>query len=120
MVAFRSPFLGDRRALALTFLVALLLNGATWAFLRFRIPPTGELIPVHYTIYFGIDRLGSWISLFVLPLSGFVILIINAIGAVAVRKRDPFVGSLLIATALVMQVMVALAAVLLVAVNITP
>ena len=34
-------------------------------------------IPLHYNIYLGIDRFGLWYEVFILPVIGIVILVLN-------------------------------------------
>lgn len=56
---------------------SLILNIALWGFLAWQVKDFPELIPLHYNIYFGIDLLGPWYQIFLLPTIGLVIFIIN-------------------------------------------
>lgn len=42
-----------------------------------QVKPRTDPIPLHYTITFGIDRIGPWYSAFILPLSGTIMLLLN-------------------------------------------
>lgn len=55
----------------------LALNAAQWLFLFIQVKPHAEPIPLHYTITFGIDRIGQWYSAYMLPLSGTIMLGMN-------------------------------------------
>lgn len=57
--------------------VALASNLFIWAYLIWFIRPTEELLILHYTIHFGVDFLGRWLSVFVVPLVGLLFLLIN-------------------------------------------
>lgn len=48
-----------------------------WAFSAWRYAHAEEFIPIHYTIYFGFDRFGPKIDLFVYPILATVLCIIN-------------------------------------------
>ncbi len=58
-------------------LLSLLLNVVQWVYLVRYVTPQPYPIPLHYTITFGIDRIGPWYSAFILPLSGTIMIIIN-------------------------------------------
>ncbi|HRY63611.1 MAG TPA: hypothetical protein P5267_03365 [Patescibacteria group bacterium] len=45
--------------------------------LYFQIAPRVESVALRYTIYFGIDLVGSWWSVYFFPLAGLVALILN-------------------------------------------
>jgi len=58
-------------------IVALIFNVLMWLWLIVYIKPTGESHVLHYNIYFGIDQIGPGIKLFLFPLFGLIILVIN-------------------------------------------
>lgn len=63
-----------------TSLMSVLLFSVTIALPIWRIVPLAEeqpYIPLHYNVYFGVDRFGPWYTIFVLPILGFIFLIIN-------------------------------------------
>lgn len=45
-----------------------------------------SFIPLHYNVYFGIDLFGAWYGIFVPPLFGLIVLIINLIVAARMAK----------------------------------
>ena len=56
-----------------------LLNILQWALLALSIRDVqkSEPIPLHYTITFGIDRIGPWYAIFLLPFSGTAIFLLT-------------------------------------------
>tara|TARA_Y100000031_G_C8180467_1_gene366205 strand:+ start:458 stop:814 length:357 start_codon:yes stop_codon:yes gene_type:complete len=58
--------------------IALLLDVFIWAYLAWFIRPTDELLVLHYTIHFGVDYIGKWSEVFVVPLIGLLFLLVNS------------------------------------------
>ncbi len=71
-------FIRDRAVMA-SFILALALNGVSWALLAWRARSLGgeTSVPLHYTIYFGVDWVGSWYKLLIPAFFGFVALLVN-------------------------------------------
>ena len=57
--------------------LSLLANIANWVILAIFIRPTDNNIILHYNVYFGVDMMGSWKSVFVLPSVGLALFLIN-------------------------------------------
>jgi hypothetical protein len=56
-----------------------------------RIVPLAQsqpYLPLHYNIYFGIDRFGPWYFVFFPALLGLILLLLNLIFQVALFKRE--------------------------------
>ncbi|MFH0854275.1 MAG: hypothetical protein V1891_02175 [bacterium] len=49
---------------------------------------------LHYNIYFGIDWIGSWYEIYLYPLAGLSIIIINYIFAIFFYSRDKMISYL--------------------------
>ena len=63
-----------------TILLSLAFLFLTWLLPIWRIMPLAAeqpFIPLHYNIYFGIDRFGPWYNVFFLPVLGTLLLIVN-------------------------------------------
>lgn len=76
---------GKMRAL---FGVSLIINLLLWGALAYLFQPQEEPIFLHYNIFFGIDLIGPWWKIFYIPLSGFIILLINTSLSAASFKED--------------------------------
>ena len=57
--------------------LAGLLNILTWIVLLVNITPQNELIVLHYSVYFGVDRVGTWYETLWIPIFGVLLFIIN-------------------------------------------
>lgn len=84
---------------------ALAMNIAMWMWLLFHIHPQSEQLFLHYTILFGVDLIGSWNKIFFLPISGFFIIMVNALIGWLMFKSDKFFAQILNAVALFCQIL---------------
>ncbi len=90
----------------------LALNAAQWLFLAVKVKPHTDPIPIHYTITFGIDRIGPWYTAFLLPLSGTVMLGINIVLASLTVEHQRVTAMFIAWLSLLMQLALLAAAVL--------
>ncbi|MBI2984472.1 MAG: hypothetical protein HYY50_02510 [Candidatus Kerfeldbacteria bacterium] len=74
------------------FVINLGLNLSTWFGVWFGIPHRAQLVPIHYTIYFGIDLTGAWTKYFWLPGAGLLALILPLF-AIAVSSHPYWLRS---------------------------
>ncbi|MBL7141898.1 hypothetical protein ISS21_02285 [Patescibacteria group bacterium] len=74
----KSKFWRDKKILGLIG-EAGVLNLLLWLYILFTFWGTIEPIVLHYNILFGIDSVGPWRKLLVLPLLGSGILIVNSV-----------------------------------------
>lgn len=77
-----------------------------------RLLPTaegGKYIPLHYNVFFGVDKFGPWYMVFQLPLFGFLIIIINSLFSFRFFEKEKVLSIFLIAAALLFQVMLLVA-----------
>ncbi len=105
-------FLSNRTLLGVS-LLALLLNGALWWHASTTIGPQPESVPVHYNIYFGIDLLGPWWYLLLLPAGGAFVLVVNLVLAVLVYRADRLASYFLTIGGAIVQLFVGITAYLL-------
>lgn len=63
--------------------LAALINFATWTILLIRMSQQTGSVVLHYTVYFGVDLVGSWQQSLLLPAFGLLILCFNAAAAKA-------------------------------------
>ncbi len=69
-------------------IAALIVNLLNWALLAYKLEPSDLPIFLHYNIYLGIDRTGPWYYLYLMPLSGSLILLTNFFIATFLFYRD--------------------------------
>lgn len=67
-------------------LVVLMIALPLWKLLP--IVSDRPFIPLHYNIYLGIDRFGPWYQIFILPVIGGVILLLNLSLAAAFAEGE--------------------------------
>lgn len=78
-------------------------NLANWAALNIFIQPVDLPIILHYNVYFGVDMLGDWKNLFLLPAVGLILFFINFFLSLYFYRRKERIASylLLIATLMI-------------------
>ncbi len=63
------------------FIFGLVVTLGQWVTLVTAVPRGESFLPLHYTIYFGIDLTGSWAQLAWLPAASSISWLIHLIGA---------------------------------------
>lgn len=102
------------------FFSSLLLNFFIWGFLYLKFSSLSgarDLLPLHYNIYFGIDFVGKWYKIFIMPTTGIFFIIINFFVADIIYLRDKAISYFLTGASLFIQVMLVLAAMAIVSIN---
>lgn len=77
----------------------------------------GETLPLHYNIYFGIDFIGRWYEVFIMPLVGIFFIIINFILADIIYLRDKVTSYFLTGAGAFIQILLFLAAYSIIIIN---
>ena len=80
--------------------LSLIVNIANWAVLLIFIRSVDSGIILHYNIYFGVDSIGDWRQVFVMPFIGLILFILNALLAYFFYAKKERIASyiLLLAT----------------------
>jgi len=106
--------------IVLTLLIlSLLANIANWLILFIFIRPVDIDIILHYNVYFGVDTMGNWKQVFIMPVIGFILFIINAVlAAYFYRNKERIASYVLLLTALMAQVGFIIASVSIILINI--
>ncbi len=73
--------------------VGFILNIILWLFIYLKISPQDDLVFLHYNIYFGVDLIGDWYRMYLMPLLGVLIIFINIVLSVLLKKRDNSIRS---------------------------
>ena len=99
-------------------LAGFLANLVDWILLAIFIRPVDVDIVLHYNIYFGVDVMGNWKRVFLLPIVGLILLFINNILAVYFYRRKKVIASyILLLTTLIIQINLIVASISLVIIN---
>ena len=85
-----------------------------------RIVPLGAarpFIPLHFNVYFGVDRLGPWKQIFTLPILGGVLFLFNLLLQTIVFKKEKLLAFLISAATVFLECIFFVAMVLIVLLN---
>ncbi|TRZ78539.1 hypothetical protein D4R87_00365 [bacterium] len=67
------------KAVFVAIFCGLLINGAMWIVVAINEISANIPIPLHYNAYYGVDYLGDYRKIFIIPAVGLVIITINSI-----------------------------------------
>lgn len=107
-----------RPANLIPLVVSLALNLFTWGWLLFYIRRQNDPVFLHYTVLFGVDYTGDWYQVFVVPLGGFFVLVLNMVLGWILFHKDDFAGYALNAVSLLVQIILLVTSLLLVLLNV--
>ena len=96
----------EARFIRVSLLLAVGMNLLSWMiFLWFVIPrlSTRPLYALHYTIYFGVDRIGAPWHIGATPLLGSLMLLVNVIIVMKLYLKDRMTGSFLMAITVLLE-----------------
>lgn len=90
-----------------SIVLAALANAGIWAALFWTAVPTDAPIILHYNIYFGVDVVGNWKSLFFMPALAAGLLFLNLVLSRFFYYKERLASYLFAGTALILQLMMA-------------
>lgn len=118
--AYTRAFFRDR-LLFLLSLAGIGMHGALWVllFLGFDTiyTPDREYITLHYKILFGTDFVGQWFSVFLVPLTGMIVLAVNFFLARTLYHIEHRLAYVLVSASFVVQGILVFALYLLLQIN---
>lgn len=93
------------------------LNVFLWIWLAIRLSSLGEEAILHYDVLQGIDLIGPGNSFYVLPLMGLIIIGLNFFLSALSIKRNRLMAQMLSGLAVAAQIILIVAAILMVQIN---
>jgi len=90
-----------------SIILAILTNAGLWVALFRTVVPTNSPIILHYNIFFGVDAVGDWKSLFFMPTLAAVLLFLNLVLSRFFYYKERLVSYLFAGAALVLQLLMA-------------
>ena len=87
--------------------LSLFFNLFGWWKVLFKIRPIGGNIFLHYNILFGVDLVGDWTKILILPIGGLIIILINYSLGLFFYKKEKMISIILGLTALSVQIFLA-------------
>ncbi|MFH1790311.1 MAG: hypothetical protein ABH832_04575 [bacterium] len=89
-----------------------------WYFVGSNIKPSMEQVFLHYNIVFGVDLVGVWWRIYLLPFGGLFVILLNYAISYYIYKSEKFLARLLAFWALFFNVFLTIAVYLIVRLNI--
>lgn len=80
------------------------LNLFLWVYIGLKIKPTGQLIALHYNVVEGIDWHANWYYVFLAPLFGLIIYLINLFIAIYLFPSKKLAGFMFLAATILVQI----------------
>lgn len=83
--------------------LSVLFLAVGWAVSLWRFPSlvgAGEIIPLHYNIYFGVDAIGPWWRILMIPGFATLTFLLNLLVMATKKKDDVAMAMLLLITSL--------------------
>lgn len=78
------------RYIFLTTVTSLIFVAVSYAWIAVAMKPAAGLIPLHYSILFGVDRLGTRFQLYGVPSASLAITAVNASVAYYIFHKDKY------------------------------
>jgi hypothetical protein len=104
-----------------SFILSLLLLFSTIGLLVWKIVPLAaskSFLPLHYNVYFGVDRFGPWYYVFMVPVIGLFIFFLNLFFETKYFKTEKILGRFFAVFSILFQFVLLVATILIVLVNI--
>lgn len=60
-----------------SLLASFVLQCASFALLAFFVRPQQSIVIVHYNVYFGVDLIGDWVQIFIVPSVVLAFVVVN-------------------------------------------
>ena len=99
-------------------ILSLAANAAIWIGLKIFIKPVDLPIILHYNVYFGVDNLGDWRQVFILPVLGLILFAINFSLAIHFYgQKERIASHILLMATLMLQLSLLVAAVSVIIIN---
>jgi hypothetical protein len=100
-----------------TFLFSAFLNISLWIFLFQNQKKSDYPVILHYNLFFGVDYLGNYNEVFIIPIVGIVVIFVNSILGHFLYRRERLASYFLSFNMIVVQMFLLLAGYLIVRIN---
>ena len=99
-------------------ILSLVANVINWLSLRIWIKPVDFPIILHYNVYFGVDLIGNYGQVFVLPLIGLILFVVNvALSMYFYEQKERIASYILLIATLMIQLSLIVASVSIILIN---
>lgn len=87
--------------------LALLANAVMWIAIWRIVQPTDQPMILHYNVYFGIDAIGDWRNIYLMPALALAFLLVNVILSRFFYYKERLASYLFALMAFVIQILMA-------------
>ncbi len=115
--SLRSNLFFQDKTVRICLVLSLFLIIISLVALYFRIAPQIEPVYLRYSVYFGIDLIGAWWLVFLLPLSGFLALLLNFYLAYVLFLKSNILSYFLTLTTVALQIFLLIISFLIILLN---
>jgi len=114
-ILFNSYF--NDRVVKINFFLSLFINISLWLLVLWQTKNFDELIPLLYNIYFGIDLLGFWYQIYLLPGLGLLFFLVNFALAGILYSKEKIISYFLVGGSTFSQIIFFLATIFIILIN---
>ena len=98
--------------------IGIIANLANWIILAIFIRPVDGSIILHYNVYFGVDIMGNWKQVFIMPSIGLILFLINGfLAAYFYKNKERIAGYILLITSFMAQLSLMVASISVIIIN---
>ncbi len=98
--------------------LSLFFNLAMWVSLKIFVRPVDFPIILHYNVYFGVDSIGNYAEVYLMPAIGIILLVLNFLLSLYFYKHKKRIASyLLLMAALMIQLSLVVASISIILIN---
>ena len=115
-VIIARPYWKDKQIMAVLFL-SIILNIFIWIFLIQNQKENSHPIILHYNLFFGVDHLGNYEKIYLIPLSGLIIIIVNSILGHLLYLKEKLAAYLLVFIIFIIQIFLLINSYLIIKIN---
>ncbi|MBU0597856.1 hypothetical protein KKF61_02565 [Patescibacteria group bacterium] len=83
-----------------------------------KVKPQEDPIFLHYNIYFGVDLIGNWYLIFLMPAIGLACFFINLVFSYIIYKRSKIISYVILGITGYIELIIAIASLLIIRQNI--
>ena len=110
------PYWKDKQITAILF-SSILLNIFIWIFLIQNQKENSHPIILHYNLFFGVDYLSNYEKIYLIPLSGLIIIIVNSVLGHLLYLKEKLASYFLVFIIFVIQVFLLIDSYLIIKIN---
>jgi hypothetical protein len=110
------PYWKDKQIMAILFL-SVLSNIFIWIFLIQNQKGNSHPIILHYNLFFGVDYLGDYEKIYLIPLSGLIIIIVNSILGHLLYLKEKLASYFLVFIIFIVQIFLLIDSYLIIKIN---